>query len=787
MKPPRIPRGPAAVLKLLRLSAPELAELSPADWQQALEYADRQHLTLPLAAHADMLPDWVAQRLRGNQEATRARFGKLQGLYREIADTFAATSIEHAMLKGFSHWPHLTSNPALRQQYDIDLCVPKESALRARDVLLELGYSPITGFEESPLDHLPTMVRKTAWEWRGDYFDPEIPVSVDLHFRFWDAETEGFAPDGIDDFWARREVRTIGNGPVATLNAVDTVAYACLHALRHLLRGDAKAGHIYEIAWMLERREDPAFWQQWRRQHSDNLRQMQAIVFRFAAAWFDCRLPAAAREEAGQLPAPIGAWFDRYAASPLEVSFRPNKDELWLHLSLIETAERRRAILIRRLIPIHLPPAVDGAQLSPEQLTPARRRLIRARYATHVVRRACTHLLVLLPGLAQAVRWKLHQQEIGSGFWGFLLAGSLFNLALFLYYLLYPLYLLELGFHEDFIGNVASAFTLGSMAGSLAGGIAGVRLGLGRVLVASFLMTSIAMVLRVIWCDPPALLATGFVGGMATVLWMVSLAPAVAELVPERSRPFAFSLTFSSGIALGVAGGLAGGRLPEVFHSKRSALLLAAALAAVAAIGIARVSLPRRSGDVGRVFEFPPVLVRYLVVLAVWSLANGAFNPFFGPYFTQVQHFAVDRVGLVFSASQLAQSVAVLVSPLLLQRLGLMRGIAAMQVATAIALAFLAGAPPWLAASAYAAYMSFQFMSEPGMYSVLMNGVSPAGRSGASAMNFLLIFGAQALAATAAGWAITRTGYSPVLLVAAALALVAALLWWRLLRDASPR
>jgi len=77
-------------------------------------------------------------------------------------------------------------------------------------------------------------------------------------------------------------------------------------------------------------------------------------------------------------------------------------------------------------------------------------------------------------------------------------------------------------------------------------------------------------------------------------------------------------------------------------------------------------------------------------------------------------------------------------------------------------------------------------MSEPGMFTFLMEGVSERERNSASALNFLVTFAGQATAATAAGWLLTRFGYPPVLAVAAAIAAASALLFRALLAPRKP-
>ena len=73
--------------------------------------------------------------------------------------------------------------------------------------------------------------------------------------------------------------------------------------------------------------------------------------------------------------------------------------------------------------------------------------------------------------------------------------------------------------------------------------------------------------------------------------------------------------------------------------------------------------------------------------------------------------------------------------------------------------------------------MMSQYMTEPGVFALLMNSVPVAQRAGVSALNMVVIFAAQAAAAAAAGVMITRFGYPSVLAGAALICVVAALLF----------
>jgi hypothetical protein len=182
----------------------------------------------------------------------------------------------------------------------------------------------------------------------------------------------------------------------------------------------------------------------------------------------------------------------------------------------------------------------------------------------------------------------------------------------------------------------------------------------------------------------------------------------------------------------------------------------------------------------------PTFMVRYLIPFAIWNLATGSFNPFFNAYFARLGYGSA-RIGAAFSTAQLAQVATVLLAPLVFRKAGLVNGIAWMMAATAGGLACLAARPAGAAVAAYVGYMAFQWMSEPGLSTLLMNGVEERERSGAAAMNYLVMFGAQALAALVGGAVVSSFGYGVALAGSAALVVLAAGLFRGLLGERGGR
>jgi predicted MFS family arabinose efflux permease len=212
--------------------------------------------------------------------------------------------------------------------------------------------------------------------------------------------------------------------------------------------------------------------------------------------------------------------------------------------------------------------------------------------------------------------------------------------------------------------------------------------------------------------------------------------------------------------------------------------MVASGVAAMAAWPVARLRFPPVQKAESKVYPRSRFMIGFLIPLACWSLAVGAFNPFFNAFFAQRLRMSVARIGLVVSFSQISQALAMLLAPAVLKRLGQVRGIAVMQLATALGLASLAISPSArFAVAAYLGYMSFQYMSEPGLFSLLMSRVAPGERSGASALFFLVTSLAGSIAATVGGSGVVRFGYPAVLVAAASLVAAAAFLFRILVQE----
>ncbi len=806
MKPTRgIPHYVAALLGALRFREAEpdaLRTLDDSEWNRLLPFCDLAHLTLQLSElRRDLLPGWVERRIVQNVSDNARRFANISTAYKELAEALEQAGAEHLVIKGFAQYPGYVASPLLRMQSDIDLFCPEGSMERAYGALIRIGYEPDRTLEHVAADHRPTMVRKGNWEWRGNAFDPEMPPSVELHFCLWNENNERFAIAGVKQFWNRRVTREVGGLTFPGLDPVDNLAYCALHVLRNLFRGDWILRQVYEIASFLHANANNTdLWSRWKDQHDDRLRSLEAISFRLASEWFGCYLSPEIEAEVDSLPASIRQWFRSFSNSPLVGMFHPNKDEVWLHRSLLASARDKRQVLRRSLVPARLPrlssPGQDLTKFrTVREFTFSQRHV---RYLQYIASRTGYHTRTLLPACVGGLKWWLSQRRLGRQFWTFFAASALFDLGFSIFFFLFNFYLLDRGFNEKSLGLVTSAMSVGGIASTIPAGIFAQRFGLKKALFVCFTMATLASCLRALAGSYVLQLLLAFLAGSALSMWAVCIAPMLAHVTDEDTRPFAFSLVFSVGIGLGALGSIIGGNLPgrlgwivPFFHAAdrtRIALLISCGIVALGLWPLSRLRVRHPPvGDVPPVewrkrYRLHPFMLRFLPAIALWTIAAAAFPPFANVYFARHLHMPIPRIGAVFSVGQLMQVVAVLLSPLVFKKLGLIPAIVSTQIATAIALGCLAlTRDPWLATLVYPVYAAVQWMCEPGMYSLLMSSVPEAERSGASALNVLVMSSVQAAAAAVAGISLSRFGYPAVLFVLAGIVVLAAGTFHRLL------
>ena len=329
-----------------------LQRLPESQWSRLLEWSDARQLTLLLySTRADDMPDGMRQQILRRRSNYAARFERLRRELLEVAAAMNQAGLEFVVLKGITHSPALTPDPLSRAQGDIDLWIKPESISQAKAALVGLGFSPIGS---SKSRHIDPMARPTNWRWKGDRFDPDMPIAVELHYELWSEEAEGIFVPGQQGFWQRKTSRDFEGCGFKVLCKQDLIGFAALHLLLHVLHGELPVQRAWEIGHFLHTHTaDEEFWASWRAVHPAELRRIEAIVFWLVRSWFRCHWPPALDPEMGALPRGVKLWLECFSLSPLKREWRPNKDEVWLHVALIPAFRTKIRVLFHRLLPIH--------------------------------------------------------------------------------------------------------------------------------------------------------------------------------------------------------------------------------------------------------------------------------------------------------------------------------------------------------------------------------------------------------------------------------------------------
>jgi len=405
-------------------------------------------------------------------------------------------------------------------------------------------------------------------------------------------------------------------------------------------------------------------------------------------------------------------------------------------------------------------------------------------------------------------RW-LREKNLSHGYWIFFNLAFFYDTGFAIFWFLFNLYLLDYHFDERAIGLINGALTLGLLVGTLPVGALGRRFGPRPVLIFCFIVAPLLNAGRALWMWEPAQIALAFLAGVSMCTWTVTFLPAVSRLTTEANRTAAISLIFSVGVGCSALGGALCGYLPQwlTFAGlhiapvavKRLILLASCALAAAGIFPVLRLRMPhapeaplppRRHTRLEwlRNFQVSAFAWKFLLSMALWSVILAAFTPFANVYLSRELHLPLARIGLIFSVAQFLQLASGLLVPVVMRSLGMLNGILATQLAAALTLATMAAAHHTeLAIVLYLAFSAAQWMSSPGLYSLLMNETPDAERSSAASMTMFANSLVSSGATAGAGILFTRFGYPHVLLGTAASAACVALLCRLLLTQNKER
>lgn len=284
----------------------------------------------------------------------------------------------------------------------------------------------------------------------------------------------------------------------------------------------------------------------------------------------------------------------------------------------------------------------------------------------------------------------------------------LYSSGMALFSLLYNLYLLRLGYREDFIGLLAGMTPLTSGLCAIPIGMGSDRWGRKPFMMAASLLLALSQVGLCLITRSTPLLVLGLLSGISPAMVYVNHVPYLSENSRPEDRGTVISLAFSTYIVTSMAMSLVGGNLPRWVgdwmgvgldrpEPFRYALLFGTAVTACSILPALKIREERPSRGLlpKEASSAPPDLIPWAILLifaatsALRGLGMGLSFPFFNVFFEESIHASTWEIGLVFFCSRLVSMPSAVVSPGLSRRVGAVPALFSLRLISGVSLAAL--------------------------------------------------------------------------------------------------
>ena len=268
-----------------------------------------------------------------------------------------------------------------------------------------------------------------------------------------------------------------------------------------------------------------------------------------------------------------------------------------------------------------------------------------------------------------------------------------------IYGVIFNLYILRLGFGEDFLGLILSISATSMGLFSIPAAFVCDRLGRKRTLLLSSVLSAISLFFLYNTTTPELLVLFSLASGMASALGLVTGSTFLLENSTKEERMYLFSMssliyTFSL-----LSGNMLGGFLPDILADLISAqsgsaisyrlTLYVSLVATVASLlplaYVAEKNSEENNGIRGQLHIYRSIfkskVVRQMTLFyCLYGIGWGTSLPYFNVYFDTVLGASANQIGIIFSVSQVFMILGYFLVPVLTERTGKVRLVAIVQI-----------------------------------------------------------------------------------------------------------
>lgn len=372
----------------------------------------------------------------------------------------------------------------------------------------------------------------------------------------------------------------------------------------------------------------------------------------------------------------------------------------------------------------------------------------------------------------------------------YLVASMLMAVSMAIQNVLYNLYLIQLGYNEDFVGQTAAAVSLGVALGGMPAGLLYDRFG-GKV---TFRLATvgivISMIMRVMFETPTWLILWAGANGIAFAIYFVTIFPFITSQSSPKERSHLYGANMAVWTAFMMLGSFIAGFLPSIWQSitelnttldaQRLSLIAGATISILAIIPFSFIKIDGLFQSRGRRRLLPSsgsnrAILRGIFVLFFVGIVIGLTTPFYNVYFKRIFEIDDALIGTLISLSHLMGLFSAFLLPFIVRRWGLIVG-PTLILGLNAPFILIVGLPIPLF------YISIAFLFSTGMerlgeaplMNLVMEVVHAKDRGSMSGIRLISSYGAQALAGVIGGWLVVNTGYQWLFGLAAGVQILAA-------------
>lgn len=298
--------------------------------------------------------------------------------------------------------------------------------------------------------------------------------------------------------------------------------------------------------------------------------------------------------------------------------------------------------------------------------------------------------------------WKQQLRGYNKNIRLFLLSSIFAHIGMGIFMVIYNYYIRELGYDDQMNGSVIAMQSAATALLLLPAGILSDRVGRKKVIFVGAIFAAISLLLRATFSVDILLLSGAFMTGIFMAFIQVSSIPLLAENSKEKQRVHLFSFNFAIIMVANVIGNTLGGTLSDLFNlilgisalwSIRITLLIGAMFFFAALIPIAKIREDRKleskttqDRSFKKLFKTHRQGIKIILLFAVAQIligfGSGLVIPYLNLYFVDRFDISHSLVGIILSSGQAMTAVALMIGPAVVRRIGEVRAVVFLQLAS---------------------------------------------------------------------------------------------------------